>query len=255
MSAVRAMDTLNRATPMPAWCQLQRGFATHHKTGTMLARYVVSKLRQNDQALEECRWPELVIGHVNPGAVHSVWRNDFWQEVPCIAHFVRNPFEIIVSGYLYHLNKEEPWTTRPLLPENKSVWHAHAKRPNWQGGLTMHTFAALSTAQLRQYGVLPSDFPIENLRAGESYASYLERVSPTVGLAVEAMRAMQHDFPQMEQKFLDLQGDDQQGCRANYCLEHFMTTTSACLSLWREVLRKLAFPRHWLLSSLSRIKG
>lgn len=72
-------------------------FATHHKTGTLLAKQVSGCLNRHNLELEAN-----VSNHYEGEATAQ-------QEFGKILHLVRNPVSIIVSSFLYHRDKGERW--------------------------------------------------------------------------------------------------------------------------------------------------
>mmetsp|Transcript_24502 Transcript_24502/g.40839 ORF Transcript_24502/g.40839 Transcript_24502/m.40839 type:complete len:626 (-) Transcript_24502:748-2625(-) len=100
-------------------------FATHHKTGTFLAKKLFSKICSKMQwccsfhatrdsihgvAYELEQEPITAMGHNqwiwNPNVLGT---HDYR-----FVHFYRHPYKKIVSGYHYHMGGEEGWTVRPL---------------------------------------------------------------------------------------------------------------------------------------------
>lgn len=100
-------------------------WATHHKTGTFLAKKIFSKVCARMQ------W--CCIFHVTRDSVHLL--NNVLHEEPVDAmghnqwiwhphdlnitnyrfiHFYRNPFRKVISGFNYHYDGTEAWTQKPL---------------------------------------------------------------------------------------------------------------------------------------------
>merc|ERR1711924_106128 len=54
---------------------------------------------------------QVVMGHASDPTMMQT------PEPACFAHVARNPFEIVVSGYLYDMAESEPWLTQIRFKE------------------------------------------------------------------------------------------------------------------------------------------
>lgn len=79
-------------------------FATHHKTGTLLAKQVSACLLRHNVSIE------VEVSNHYEGEAET-------KKFAKVVHMVRNPVSVIVSSYLYHRDKGEKWGN----------WHGSAK--------------------------------------------------------------------------------------------------------------------------------
>ncbi|MBX7138212.1 MAG: sulfotransferase domain-containing protein [Oligoflexia bacterium] len=97
-------------------------FGTHHKSGTALLRNICEAVAQRlGLPFELCRIEQILAGEAYARlerpclALDTHSRLDFSKlKLPSKAlHVVRDPREIVVSGYFYHLKCSEEWCTTP----------------------------------------------------------------------------------------------------------------------------------------------
>lgn len=126
-------------------------FGANHKTGSVLLAHI-------DRAVQRCdgddvlRFNSHFAGVISPNVTYVL--------------FVRNPFQMIVSGYLYHRKGPNPCTVRSI-PHKADV----------QGHHLLWTDARV---------VSPHD--------RETYAEYLKRVPVIDGLLAEMVRCEYREF-------------------------------------------------------------
>ncbi len=126
-------------------------FGGNHKTGTVLMRHI-------RRAIELCTKSDLYAydqhfaGPVEPDHKYVL--------------FVRNPYQMIVSGYLYHKAGSESWT-KTAIPKHPTPEGTHLL---WNHELTMP-------------------------KQGEMYWQYLNRVPIVTGLMAEMIRCEYLEFP------------------------------------------------------------
>ena len=107
------------------WCRAGAagafGLVAHHKTGPLISRDAHRVIAHDAPLAALCEGaadasPPLLLKIDRPavafardGAVFDRATRRV-HRVPCFAHFVRNPFQKVVSGYLYHRAGAEHWT-------------------------------------------------------------------------------------------------------------------------------------------------
>lgn len=99
-------------------------FASHHKTGTILARHLARSFsnvfdltvalewrgnleRYEPSQLEDCSHiPQVVhLSNLDVSQLMPVLRNCDFRAI----HFVRDPVNVVISGYVYHLWSDDTW--------------------------------------------------------------------------------------------------------------------------------------------------
>lgn len=128
----------------------------------------------------------------------------------CSLHLERNPFEVVVSGYLYHRSNAEPeWEEEPmdaaaLNVSTKWAWKYHrALQRNIVGG---------------SHDTLPRP------TAHEGYAHFLQRLDETHGLQAEARFATAVTIEEMvalHQRAMSLAPPPKLACSAVACFSEF----------------------------------
>jgi len=219
------------ATGDLSWCGLRRLFVVHHKAGTIFMERSSELLNRELQRLcrhhtmakpievldcgeEECRGTSVA------GA--------------CSLHLERNPFEVVVSGYLYHRSNAEPeWEEEPmdaaaLNVSTKWAWKYHrALQRNIVG---------------ERHDALPRP------SAHESYAHFLQRIDETQGLQAEARFASAVTIDEMvalHQRAMShaaFASSPKHACSAVACFSEFEGDVAACVSTWSQRLLALQFP-------------
>ena len=172
-----------------AW-PLQRGpsgyvawLMSNHKTGTFFARQLARAVESTPHAVHverEQNWDGRFSSFSQFSTVGSTGR--LMPNHDKVVNFVRDPFDIVVSGYLYHKSGQE----------NDKIPHAtpvHAQDMiKWRNGL--HTLSHKACA-----------FNLPVPRASERYSEYLRRVSTEEGLTAEAIRSLTWDLPAMAKAY------------------------------------------------------
>jgi len=224
-------------------CQ-ERLIITHHKSGTVLNRKVGEELQGFLQAngCQSIRSPWRVIDR---GGMRF-WRKgydyaySFFSELTGpLAHFQRNVFEMIVSGYLYHKSGAEMWTTARLksrLDIKEAYRWVESKTNNREGWNVQYLLgvAAVWSKSVDGTYLLPFDE-----RNGESYKQYLNRVPVEVGLLAEFTAASVYSLPHMMS--YSYIADREKHAR-NFCLSDFEGSYDSCASRWRHVMTHLRYP-------------
>jgi hypothetical protein len=209
----------------------------HHKTGTVMgrgaSRVLNPVLNQLCNATTtatsfECESrPEIEIRKIlKKGALKGT----------CFLHLVRDPREIVVSGYLYHRRADEKWSRLPMSQLDDTYI---SSKPSWNQLYLRGVLAVREAASRNQFGsqLLPS--PIGD----ESYADYLVRIPPEAGLLAEYVAASQQRLP-----FLALMHDSLRNypCAHAACLADFSGPLGTCERTWERTLLALRYPSAWV---------
>jgi len=126
-------------------------FGANHKTGSVLLAHIEHATARCDIA-DTLRFNSHFAGVVSPNNTYVV--------------MVRNPFQMIVSGYLYHRKGPEPWTVSSI-PKHTDVQGHH---------------------------LLWTDENVVPPRPHESYSEYLRRLPPIEGILAEMVRCEYREF-------------------------------------------------------------
>ena len=189
------------------WCRAGGtfGLVAHHKTGTIISRdahRVIAHDRPLAALCEGAASPPLLLKIDRPavdfardGAVFDRATRRV-HRVPCFAHFVRNPFQKVVSGYLYHRAGAEHWTEWALdrLSSKPGTGAQRRGAAPALGGASWDT-QLFESARAVLWPTADAARPLEPrlslpaARPGESYRVYLARVDETEGLLAELLRA------------------------------------------------------------------
>lgn len=188
----------------------------HHKTGTFLAASVFRRLcglkyRPDGDAeqgsLSNCpRFTLRYNGRFASTGVHTV-------------HFMRNPFDMVISGYFYHREaaKPERWT---LLPLHKPTAH-RILRAVRQALFHIQTHPGL--------GVLSA-------AKNESFRDYLQRVPMRDGLYLSMLAAQKSDIQDMVQTHVR-----KSPTYMSTCMRDFTSSQESFLATWAAVANFTGF--------------
>ncbi len=191
------------------WCRAGAagafGLVAHHKTGTIISRDAHRVIAHDAPLAALCEGaadasPPLLLKIDRPavafardGAVFDRATRRV-HRVPCFAHFVRNPFQKVVSGYLYHRAGAEHWTEWALdrLSSKPGAGGQRRGAAPALGGASWDTqlFESARAVLWPTAGAAAEPrLPLPAARPGESYRAYLVRVDETEGLLAELSRA------------------------------------------------------------------
>jgi len=179
-------------------------FGVHHKTGTVMAEQVSGCLRQHH--------PELKI-HLQE---HFVGENEI-VNYSKVVHFVRNPFSLVVSSYLYHRE----------VGEEKDLSVGSAKRK-----IDNRFMATFDVKALED----------------ETYQHFLQRVPEEIGLHAELHRFIKanplksnlshgHELLQVEAAHKRCLSHSRRCIEV--CMESFLRDTATFEQAWYRVLLHL----------------
>ena len=152
----------------------KRKLVSYHKTGTTfglsLMRFV------NNHICRSC----LVDIHIN--GVEDVSRDDFTDSH--IVHFIRNPWDMILSSYFYHLKSNEMHVHLPMLFIYKIITFFGS----WNAELP-------SIPYVYRYIIThPDTYPPPHEL---TYQQYLRSISPALGVRLEYVRSISSNIPAM----------------------------------------------------------
>ena len=226
---------------------LLRLMGSNHKTGTfaiLAASKVICALKAASCSGGACGPTDPMRGHRVPcPIVCTHWNADLASSTCAIAkakykrvtaadiavvHMARDPYEVVVSGFLYHHRPVEQWLTRPISesrdPNGMEVVCAASKQKNatkakkaknqaataknsactnanqqWRGVFTRVWGRGPNTDIGAQAKAVFDTLPVlaPSKRATETYPQYLNRVPERDGLLAEAARALVRDLASM----------------------------------------------------------
>lgn len=131
---------------------------SNHKTGSRLSRYVFESLKA-----APCMDKNITL-HLEDRKFH--WRWPLKNDGRKYLLFQRNPYSVVVSGYLYHMRAQEIWIRQPM------------------GNVG-------TGAVLRQW----KQYNLSRPRPSETYGNYLRRIHEREGLLAESLRCFAEEFP------------------------------------------------------------
>jgi hypothetical protein len=184
----RVFDTslfLDETRDNPPHCTLsrKRHLISHHKSGTNVALALMMTVNHN--FCSSCLL-DIHIEGLNSG--YDDFHNSY------IVHFIRNPFDMILSGYFYHIKWGEAMVIFPMcalvLPsKDLKFWsNYHSQFP--------------SILKVYEYIL---DHPETYPDPGQlSYREYLTSVSPRLGVQLEYIRSISGNVLEMVQDMITL---------------------------------------------------
>jgi hypothetical protein len=272
--AARAWNRLNVSESY--WGKKEYILVAHHKTGTVMGGQARQGLRKSIETGAIYKALNLALGEnllplfKAPWATLGLATNDKMVQTPrqhCILHLMRNPFEIIVSGYLYHRSTAEEWTTtrfgtavanqsQPPKPKYEngrmSLWtygeenssdyvtsvrefEEHppkSKTFGYYGHMYAHGIARV----MEESSAPPFNTFMPEPNASETFSQYLQRAGTDGGLIANAIWANLTTLTPMD--FLHDYVEPQQ-CSLNVCLSEFY---SDCEATWKKIFTTWQIP-------------
>jgi hypothetical protein len=259
----------------PLWQNREFHLVAHHKTGTVMTHEAAEKMlraafEEESQDAVAAALPEGVVLEdvieasysddleqiVNASALPVPWIEASMHgmgmatdtsmlkisDTPkCIAHISRNPFEVLVSGYIYHKASLEAWLGLSFVDADTDC--------NWQylAPIRQASYPAEQLSCFRTYcknmaeiwhgslrGPLSSALP--DASPDESYSSYLNRIDSAAGLTAEAAWAFNSTLAPME--FVN-DFAKSSPCSTSTCLSDFYDD---CESTWKRILHAWEIP-------------
>lgn len=142
----------------------------------------------------------------------------------CFLHVTRNPFEMIVSGYLYHKARAEDWLLMPFAKMGETADQTINVVQDLES--MAHVFNSSQTVDW-----------LPRAHLDETYAEYLERLDVATGLSAEYLWASHSSLAST--LFTNSFIAETHNCSINVCYNEFF---SDCHAAWRKVLRAWAIP-------------
>ena len=251
----------NRMPPKPASASTDdcapRIMQVHHKSGTQMVGAAVAAINY-------------VIRHrLNSSCLVHVDENCFFADCPLppdarVVHIVRNTYDMVVSGYLYHRGGGEGWDAA-WLGRSMVVPEAPRTTLDAPSQATMCVELVQGSSNVIQRGVcwnldhgakevfsqgvadvvdaarderFGDDLP-PPLDAHESYTAFLQRVPPRAGLLSEviASRASRSTMIGLHTRYRTSVGT------FNFGFEDFQTASiEDCTARWRDVVAAFDYP-------------
>eukprot|EP00930_Biecheleria_cincta_P054523 TRINITY_DN4070_c0_g1_i1.p1 TRINITY_DN4070_c0_g1~~TRINITY_DN4070_c0_g1_i1.p1 ORF type:complete len:354 (+),score=40.45 TRINITY_DN4070_c0_g1_i1:127-1062(+) len=213
-----------------------------HKTGSGEAEMACERMKTSIHTLFEqplgvfidAPWDTLGVA-TNQAMMHR-------NKPSCIAHFNRNPFEVLVSGYMYHKAAAEQWC---LWSFNFTLNRVESCQPDYENGQmlrfckgsqTDYWNQTYSNGLARVYmesreGVFADLLP--DAKLDENFADYLRRVDPDAGLVAQFIWAYNTTFAPMQFTNSYIQSKSQ-SCSLNVCFEDI---NDNCNATWHRILQ------------------
>lgn len=196
------------------WKKFSVAFASHHKTGTVLMRQAQKCLVEEHEGL--------VLETFSHWSDKGVFQNH-----TKVVHWARNPFDMVVSAYLYHRDTGEDWCT--------------------SRGSAREIVGRFSNEELAPAGISNAPGSTTWPPEEESYLELLRRIPTKRGLQLELLRFLRPVNPIKPNELVGKSGMElrtaYEACAAEpkrcrtVCLESFTTDSKLFMTSWRRVLR------------------
>ena len=214
----------------PKWggSDVLRVIGANHKSGTYLSIGVMQSVREAAIA-ESCLLAATTVVSVHWAGLDSCRAcQPLGNRRTLVMAFVRDPFELIVSGYLYHLAGKESWCT----------W---SMKRGFRGPKDEVTQVDFGITKLLRSSSAPQ--VSDN---GESYQGYLKRLDAYGGILAEFIRASHRDLPALEAGWTAAKASTELRNASYECLDSFMEPKSAnrdpFSEAWGRVFRFFGYP-------------
>mmetsp|Transcript_55024 Transcript_55024/g.100864 ORF Transcript_55024/g.100864 Transcript_55024/m.100864 type:complete len:382 (+) Transcript_55024:53-1198(+) len=221
-----------------SWVLKEYHVIAQHKSGTVMGveavKGMVSTLRLHSPVIDA---PESTLGRAT---------NISMMQTPkpaCHVHMARNPFELIVSDYMYHMGNGEPeWTGNitigemldledcpPMLDGGRMSPYCLTPRGDRQPYWLSQWLTGIKNVYHRsRSGNLSAWLP--DVRANESWSEYLQRVDTDAGLIANVIWTQTTTLPALKASY-DFMGS--QPCSLNVCFNEWYDD---CNAAWSRVL-------------------
>mmetsp|Transcript_74183 Transcript_74183/g.135775 ORF Transcript_74183/g.135775 Transcript_74183/m.135775 type:complete len:388 (+) Transcript_74183:53-1216(+) len=230
--------------PLGSWVTKDFHMVVHHKSGTHMAGEAVLGMQMALSSYLPIYWaPPLIDG---PWTTLGIAPSEEMMQTPtpaCHVHMARNPFELIVSDYMYHMGNAEPeWTEDVKFGDTLDL----ADCPPILVGGRMSQFCVTSRGDVQPYWLSQWLTGIKNVyhrsrsgnlsawlpdvKADESWAEYLQRVDSDAGLIANAIWTFSTSLPQLQ---FNKDYMDSQPCSLNVCFNEWYDD---CNAAWSRVL-------------------
>mmetsp|Transcript_20238 Transcript_20238/g.34745 ORF Transcript_20238/g.34745 Transcript_20238/m.34745 type:complete len:387 (-) Transcript_20238:59-1219(-) len=248
----QSKSSTNDAPPnLAPWMEKEYHLIAQHKTGTVLSNEAALGMQAGATTIFPWLHPLIEASWSTMGFASDA--SMMQTPVPaCHVHMTRNPFEMVVSGYKYHMSAVEPeWTT---IPNFGDILDHDGCSPKYIGGrmspICLHPrhglqeyfvtlfYTGLANVYKRSHsGNLSAWFP--EVKANESWSQYLQRVDSDAGLIANFIWASTTSLPQLRfvNDFVDLQP-----CSLNVCFNEWY---DSCEATWSRVLTTWQIEEPW----------
>merc|ERR1719310_2529636 len=194
----------------------------HHKTGSMMGCEAITRMHEVHSGLD------FYFHYGLPWATSESEIPDP-MEKSCFLHIVRNPFEMIVSGYLYHKAESEDWVLKPFGQAVAETIQNNVTRDSAAEWLPKAYLGIAQVFNESRNGPLSDWLP--DAQSDERFADYLNRLDPDRGLVVEYILAREFSLPSM---LFTYDWVAEHSCSLNVCLHSFY---DECSAVWQRVLQ------------------
>jgi len=202
---------------------------SHHKAGWTMTVEASKALQKLDKSFHFGSQPYACVMRSPP---------DLFSQPPdgdakCLLHVTRNPFEMIVSGYMHHMSNTS--SERNWLWDTFATARSRSAQLSELSGLKEHLASNAEVFKQSRQGRLASMLPDAELT--EQYPQYLARIPVDAGLLAEYIWATSHSIASLAFTHEKIQELDQD-CSMNVCLDKFY---SECDGTWMNVLQRWGF--------------
>jgi hypothetical protein len=237
------------------WASKEYHLVPHHKCGSemmMEAAHEMNKALKRHKTKHE---------HV-PTVYRSSYTmgyglNESFMQTPrpaCYLQNARNPFEVVVSGYVYHMAASEPWCNESMRTMTKDVSHClqyikggrmqfpckpvgkTLKKPGYPGIWPLRTAHESIASVYHNSRAGPYADALPDAQLDESFSDYLSRVDTAQGLLAEYVFASHMSLPRMRwtHDFVETKP-----CSINTCYSSYYKD---CDAQWQRVMDAWEIP-------------
>lgn len=258
----------SRTSEAAAWHSREFHLVPHHKTGTVMTHEAAENMLRagfqlssaplptgvSEEDVVEAAFSDTLEDLVRPSDLPIPWIEASMHGMgmatdlsmmqtaspKCIAHIVRNPFEVVVSGYMYHMGGSEAWTGLSFSDADTSCnwkWFSPIVEEVSQQADDCYGSYCKSVGQVMHNSISgEASSWLPDVDPAETYSEYLSRVNLTAGLIAESLWAVNSSLAPMRFVYDYTEGTT---CSTNICLSKFYDD---CESAWRHVLHTWEIP-------------
>lgn len=202
-------------------------FFAHHKSGSLMT---LEAVRQMNTSLGDLSGLSVDFSRL---LGQAVWPSEMlFNEPRCLLHVVRNPFELVVSGYLYHMAESEDWLRTHTF--RRALYYVRKNRVR-DGCTPKVGWMCLVLRGLAQVYRMSRAGPTARLlptaQDNETFSQYLQRVEAKSGLLAEAIFSSNYSLASMR---FTSDVVSSRPCSMNVCFEQFYDD---CNAVWKRVLQ------------------
>lgn len=206
-------------------------FFGQHKSGSLMAWEAAVKMQQAVAHSSSLRF------EFNRHLGNALFSSEMLHYLPqqaCLLHFARNPFEMIVSGYLYHMADSEAWLSEPFGKVRKLM--AEQFPEGCVAGQDWRCRVYRGIDEVYQSSLSSSaSFRLPLAKSTETFPEYLRRSDLTTGLTAEFIWAANYSLASMRfaNEFVQKPAAAS-SCNLNVCFHEFYEN---CPAAWQRVLQ------------------